>query len=246
MCDHRSTLTLNRPLIDRLQREKEKVRDLDAKKNTLITERYKAILKGVEGLKELHNVILQVQTDRDKTMSERDELAAFEEDIRTCLLIGNDTEFEWAARVIDRTRVGLAINASLELDHAEVVKAVILEKEESDKKHFEEIESLKSQLSARNTKYLMLKKKLRVLLSNLQNEAVRAGDDDVKSTMEMICDIHGIEPLHIEPSFVPPDEECTDVSDTDAEDGEGTESEEEDEDEVDIVRDTFEDNLGKK
>ncbi|RZC49580.1 hypothetical protein C5167_018011 [Papaver somniferum] len=191
-CEHRSLLSVNNGFQRRLHRNKEKINTLEAKKKALITEKDKLVLKGAEALKKFHETQLQIQMERDQVFREKNALIDRENTIRSRLLIENDDEFEWDARVIDNARNNLATNVSLDSDHAELVKAIISGKEVTEKRHLEEIENLKAALSTRNDKCRRLKRKLVVTVSNLSKDALRVRDAAVKKNVVEIFTDHNI------------------------------------------------------
>lgn len=127
--EHGSMQSVNNNFKRRLHENKDEIKRLEARKNKLITEKDQVVLKGAKDLKEFHEVQLQIQMKRDQAISEKDALLSRENVIRSRVLIENDDEFEWASRVIDKARAGLASNVSLDYDHAELVKSIISEKE---------------------------------------------------------------------------------------------------------------------
>ncbi|XP_026440459.1 uncharacterized protein LOC113339388 [Papaver somniferum] len=242
--EHRSMLFVNDNFKRYLLKDKEEIRNLEAKKNALITEKDNAILKGAHAFKDFHEIKLQVEMERDRAISVKNAFASRENMIRSRLLIENDDEFEWAARVIDNARTGLSTNVSLESDRAEVVKAIISKKEDIEKKHLQEINDLKLKLSARDSKYGKLKKKFIVSISNMKKDSIRLRDEHVKKNAEEICAEYQIPLSDFKPSDVEPNEEDIEIYDSEVVHEEYEETDEEDNGSGSGEDSEFEEDLG--
>ncbi|KAI3864273.1 hypothetical protein MKX03_006106, partial [Papaver bracteatum] len=98
----------------------------------------------------------------------------------------------------------------------------------TEKKHLEEIESLKVEFSSRDSKYRSLKKKLMVTVSNLNKEALRLRNAQVKKCAEKIYFDHNIPLPDFDFPEVPANEEDSEISDSEVEYEEYEETEDED------------------
>ncbi|XP_026384980.1 uncharacterized protein LOC113280583 [Papaver somniferum] len=208
--DHRSALSTSNRFKRLFLESKERVKVLEARISTLITEKDRFALNGAKALKEFQEAILQVQIERNLAISKKDALIEQGNLIRSRLLIESDVEFEWAARVLDNARKDLAVSVSLESDHGALVRDILSKKEDDEKEFREKIESLEAKFSARNSKYRRLKKNLTTTVSNLSNDDVRILDAAIKK----VCVDNGISPSTYRFAEVPPNEKDSDISDS--------------------------------
>ncbi|XP_026451640.1 uncharacterized protein LOC113351962 [Papaver somniferum] len=220
--DHRPLLTTLNNFKRRFHENKETIQLLEEKKNTLITEKDEVALKGAKALEKFQETILKVQNECDLALSEN--LALIEERnlIRSRVLIESETEFSWAARVLNDARENLVVNVSLQSEHSALVKDIISNHEDKEKNYLEKIEELKTQLAAREKTRLEETEKLSVIRSQLQ-DVIRARDAAVKK----VCVDNGIPLSKYKFADVPPNDVVPDIIDSEEEYEEYEEYEEE-------------------
>ncbi|RZC79563.1 hypothetical protein C5167_003795 [Papaver somniferum] len=185
-------------LLTRLHEAKEEIKDLKAKRGAFITEKDPAILKGTHALNEFKDALLSAQIERDQVIS------------------------------IDNARTDLAVRDSLEIDHDDTVKAILSEKEGVWKGHLQQIDdltkepgSLKLKLSARDSKYHRLKKKLMVFVSNIWKKTLCQLNERFQANADAICTRYNLPLLKFNLHVVPPNTEERYISSSEEEYEEG-------------------------
>ncbi|RZC64883.1 hypothetical protein C5167_008580 [Papaver somniferum] len=185
---------------ENLKVKKEEVRILKGKGDSLITQRDQAILKGAQALQQFQETILRGKTERDRFIGENEALVTRENMIRSRLGIESDDDFQWALSVVENAIVGLATRAT-ERNHLQQI-------EDLSKK----LKSVILSLSARDSKYLRLKEKLVVSVSNTMKSALREQNEQVRSNADTICTRYGHPLLNFNFPEVLANEEEIDIS----------------------------------
>ncbi|XP_026377558.1 uncharacterized protein LOC113271849 [Papaver somniferum] len=243
---HRSLLTTFNNSKHRLHESQEQIQVLETKKNKFIDEKDEITLKGVKAPEKFQESIIEVQKERDLALIKKNILVEERNLIRPCLLIESETEFSWAARVLNDARKDLAINVSLQAEHSALVKDIVSYYEDKEKNYLQKIAELENRLAseeeknyphkieeletllaseekdlfARNSKYQQLKKNFIIMVSNNSNDDDRAREAAVKK----VCVENNIPLTKYKFPEIPDNEHISDISDNEGED-EGSEEE---------------------
>ncbi|XP_026419504.1 cAMP-inducible prespore protein D7-like [Papaver somniferum] len=193
--DHRSCLHMANKFKQFYHNSKKEIKLLQARNNNLIDDKYRITKQGAQSLADFHKILLDVQIERDRLVRENNVLVERENQVRSHLLVSNEDEFSWAAKVLDDARNNLSVDVSLHTEQTTLIKDILFEREESEGKLRQRIEELENEkkelaknLSSCNEKCSRLKTQLKITVANFNNDIIGFRNDTIK----MVFDDHKI------------------------------------------------------